>query len=73
MPEAAERTIAWLDAGTREGGRGRLRCARPRGARATAARADAVLNATDYPFNLDVMRAALDARVPTPISAASST
>jgi len=59
----AERTVAWL-----QQGREKTRAAGcdVRDERALAkllGGADAVLNATDYPFNLDVMRAALVARV----------
>jgi lysine 6-dehydrogenase len=62
-PELAERTIAWLD-----GGREKARAAgcdvqdEPALSRLLEG-ADVVLNATDYPFNLGVMRAALAARV----------
>jgi lysine 6-dehydrogenase len=61
---AAERTVDWL-----HDGRAKARAA-PCDVRdserlaALLAGADAVLNATDYTFNLDVMRAALVARVP---------
>lgn len=61
---AAERTISWIERG-REKAR-----AVPCDVRDTVGLADlltgadAVLNATDYVFNLDVMRAALAARVP---------
>jgi lysine 6-dehydrogenase len=60
---AAERTVAWLEAGREKA---RAVAADVRNAQALAAllmEADVALNATDYPFNLDVMRAALAARV----------
>jgi saccharopine dehydrogenase-like NADP-dependent oxidoreductase len=60
---AAERTVAWLEAGREKA---RAVVADVRDAQALAVLldgADVVLNATDYPFNLDVMRAALAARV----------
>ena len=61
--ETAERTISWLEKGRTK--------AHPVGCDVRDERAlaellsttDAVLNATDYPFNLAVMRAALAARV----------
>jgi saccharopine dehydrogenase-like NADP-dependent oxidoreductase len=61
---AAQRTIAWLEAG-REKARAVACDVRDPAGLATLLRgAGAVLNATDYPFNLEVMRAALEARVP---------
>lgn len=61
---AAERTIAWL-----EGGREKARAVScdvrdTAGLASLLAGADVVLNATDYTFNLEVMAAALAARVP---------
>src|SRR5215469_8131066 len=61
--ELAERTIAWLSSG-REKARAAECDVRDERALAELLKgADAVLNATDYPFNLDVMRAALVAHV----------
>ena len=61
--QLAERTIAWLSLG-REKARAIGCDARDHAALAgVLAGTDAVLNATDYPFNLDVMRAALSARI----------
>lgn len=60
---AAERTVEWLDKGREKA---RAVAADVRDERALAELiegAGAVLNATDYPFNLHVMRAALAARV----------
>lgn len=62
--DAAERTVAALRAGRQKVS---VVACDVRDHAATArllAGADAVLNATDYTFNLDVMRAALAARVP---------
>jgi saccharopine dehydrogenase-like NADP-dependent oxidoreductase len=60
---AAERTVAWLEAG-REKARAVAADVRDTPALADLlAKADVALNATDYPFNLDVMRASLAARV----------
>ncbi len=60
---AAERTVAWLEAG-REKARAVAADVRDTAALAALlAEADVALNATDYPFNLDVMRASLAARV----------
>jgi lysine 6-dehydrogenase len=59
----AERTVAWLEAGREKA---RAVAADVRDAQALSAllaEADVALNATDYPFNLDVMRTALAARV----------
>ncbi len=60
---AAERTIAWLGAGREK--TVAVACdVRDSGALTGLLRgADVVLNATDYPFNMEVMRAALNARV----------
>ncbi|MEO7001870.1 MAG: saccharopine dehydrogenase NADP-binding domain-containing protein [Ktedonobacterales bacterium] len=61
--EAAERTVAWLGKG-REKAQAVACDVRDTAALAHLTRgAGALLNATDYPFNLDVMRAALEARV----------
>lgn len=61
--ELAERTIAWLGSG-REKARASGCDVRDEQALAELLMgADAVLNATDYPFNIHVMRAALAARV----------
>ena len=60
---AAERTVAWLKAG-REKARAVAADVRDTAALAALlAEADVALNATDYPFNLDVMRASLAARI----------
>lgn len=60
---AAQRTIGWLERG-REKALPAACDVRDEEATADLLRgADAVLNATDYPFNLHVMRAALAARV----------
>jgi saccharopine dehydrogenase-like NADP-dependent oxidoreductase len=60
---AAERTVAWLEKG-REKTRAVAADVRDTAAlTAMLAEADVALNATDYPFNLDVMRASLAARV----------
>lgn len=61
---AAQQTIDWLEHG-REKAVGVAADVRDTDGLAKLLRgADVVLNATDYPFNLDVMRAALAARVP---------
>ena len=61
--EAAERTVAWLGKG-REKAQAVACDVRDTAALAKLTQgAGALLNATDYPFNLDVMRAALAARV----------
>jgi len=61
--DAAERTVAWLGKG-REKARAVACDVRDSEALVSLlAGADVLLNATDYPFNLDVMRAALAARV----------
>lgn len=60
---AAERTLGWLPLG-REKARAVACDVRDEAATADLLRgADVVLNATDYPFNLHVMRAALAARI----------
>jgi saccharopine dehydrogenase (NAD+, L-lysine-forming) len=60
---AAQRTVAWLEAG-REKARAVAADVRDTAAlTALLAESDVALNATDYPFNLDVMRASLAARV----------
>ena len=60
---AAERTVAWLEVG-REKASAVAADVRDTAALTTLlAEADVALNATDYPFNLDVMRASLAARV----------
>jgi saccharopine dehydrogenase-like NADP-dependent oxidoreductase len=62
-PEAVERTIAWLGDGREKVD---ATCCDVRDERALAsvlAGAGVVLNAADYPWNLEVMRAALAARV----------
>src|SRR5579883_3027950 len=61
--EAAERVVAWLGQG-REKARAVACDVRDHDALVGQLRgAQVLLNATDYPFNLDVMRAALAARV----------
>jgi saccharopine dehydrogenase-like NADP-dependent oxidoreductase len=60
---AAQRTVAWLGVG-REKARALATDVRDTAALTTMlAASDIALNATDYPFNLDVMRASLAARV----------
>lgn len=62
-PEAVERTLSWLSEGRRKVGG---KCCDVRDTRSLAellTSAHVVLNAADYAFNLDVMRAALAARV----------
>ena len=60
---AAERTVAWLEVGARRRPLSPPTCAIRPPLTALLAEADVALNATDYPFNLDVMRASLAARV----------
>lgn len=62
--EAGERTLAWLERGREKAHAVACDVTATDALAALLADADAVLNATDYPFNLDVMRAALVARVP---------
>ncbi len=60
---AAERTIAWLTHGREKADAVACDVRDPAALAGLLRGADAVLNATDYPFNLDVMCAALDAKV----------
>ncbi|HEY7833594.1 MAG TPA: saccharopine dehydrogenase NADP-binding domain-containing protein [Ktedonobacterales bacterium] len=60
---AAERTIAWLERGRDKARAVACDVRDAEGLARLLAGADAVLNATDYPFNVEVMRAALVARV----------
>jgi saccharopine dehydrogenase-like NADP-dependent oxidoreductase len=62
--EAAERTVAALRAGRQKVSVAHCDVRDHTATARLLAGADAVLNATDYTFNLDVMRAALAARVP---------
>jgi lysine 6-dehydrogenase len=61
--ELADRTIAWLDRGREKARAAGCDVRDERALAGLLLGADAVLNATDYLFNLDVMRAALAARV----------
>jgi lysine 6-dehydrogenase len=61
--ELAERTIAWLGSGREKARAAGCDVRDERALAGLLKGADAALNATDYPFNLDVMRAALLARV----------
>ena len=60
---AAERTVAWLEAGREKASAVAADVRDTAALTALLAEADVALNATDYPFNLDVMRASLAARV----------
>jgi lysine 6-dehydrogenase len=60
---AAERTVAWLEAGREKASAAAADVRDTAALTALLAEADVALNATDYPFNLDVMRASLAARV----------
>ena len=60
---AAERTVAWLEAGREKAFAVAADVRDTPALAALLAGADVALNATDYPFNLDVMRASLAARV----------
>lgn len=60
---AAERVVAWLEKGREKAEAVACDVRDPVALAELLRGADAVLNATDYPFNLDVMRAALDAKV----------
>jgi lysine 6-dehydrogenase len=62
--EAGERTVAWLERGREKAQAAACDVTATDALAKLLADADAVLNATDYPFNLDVMRAALAAHVP---------
>ncbi|HKB46302.1 MAG TPA: saccharopine dehydrogenase NADP-binding domain-containing protein, partial [Ktedonobacterales bacterium] len=61
--EAAERTIAWLAEGRAKAHAAACDVRDEAALAALLGGADAVLNATDYPFNLAVMRASLAAKV----------
>jgi lysine 6-dehydrogenase len=60
----AEATITWLERGREKASAVACDVTDSGTLAGLLANADAVLNATDYPFNLHVMRAALAARVP---------
>ena len=60
---AAQRTIAWLATGREKASAVAADVRDTAALTALLAEADVALNATDYPFNLDVMRASLAARV----------
>ncbi|MGH2486694.1 MAG: saccharopine dehydrogenase family protein, partial [Ktedonobacterales bacterium] len=60
---AAERTIAWLEIGRDKARAAACDVRDAEGLARLLVGADAILNATDYPFNLEVMRAALTSRV----------
>jgi saccharopine dehydrogenase-like NADP-dependent oxidoreductase len=62
--EAGEHTVAWLTRGREKAHAVACDVTATDALAKLLAGAHAVLNATDYPFNLDVMRAALAARVP---------
>src|SRR5262245_17630594 len=59
---AAEATVSWLSAGREKAQAVACDVRAVEGLARLLDGADAVLNATDYPYNLDVMRAALAAR-----------
>ena len=61
---AAQRTIDWLERGRDKAVAAAADVRDSDGLARLLRGADVVLNATDYPFNLDVMRAALAARIP---------
>lgn len=61
---AAQRTIDWLERGREKAVAAACDVRDSAGLAKMLSGADVVLNATDYPFNLDVMRAALAARTP---------
>jgi lysine 6-dehydrogenase len=61
---AARRTIDWLERGRKKAVVATCDVRDADGLAKLLSGADVVLNATDYPFNLDVMRAALSARIP---------
>lgn len=60
---AAQRTIDWLEHGREKATAAACDVRDTAGLAKMLSGADVVLNATDYPFNLDVMRAALTARI----------
>jgi saccharopine dehydrogenase-like NADP-dependent oxidoreductase len=60
---AAERTVAWLEKGREKASAVAADVRDTAALTALLSETDVALNATDYPFNLDVMRAALAARV----------
>ncbi len=61
---AAQRTVDWLERGRDKAVAAAADVRDTEGLARLLRGADVVLNATDYPFNLDVMRAALAARIP---------
>ncbi len=61
---AAQRTIDWLERGREKAVAAACDVRDAEGLARMLSGSDVVLNATDYPFNLDVMRAALTARIP---------
>jgi lysine 6-dehydrogenase len=61
---AAQRTVDWLERGREKAVAVASDVRDPAGLAKLLGGADVVLNATDYPFNLDVMRAALAAKIP---------
>lgn len=61
---AAQRTIDWLERGRKKAVAAACDVRDADGLAKLLSGADVILNATDYPFNLDVMRAALSARIP---------
>ena len=61
---AAQRTVDWLERGRDKAIAATADVRDTEGLARLLRGADVVLNATDYPFNLEVMRAALAARIP---------